>query len=91
MGKFLLKITGIAAIAVIGITMAGSAENNAATLRKVNCANLTVFAPAKGLPAADLCRAYGGLAAEGDAPATSGLVILVRNQPMGESNGLRTQ
>jgi hypothetical protein len=91
MSKLLLKITSVAALAIFGFAIIGSAEDGAATLRKVNCATLTVFAPVKGASADDLCRAHGGLAVKGDAPANSGLVILVRNQPMGDSAGLQTQ
>ncbi|MEJ8475467.1 antitermination protein [Roseibium algae] len=56
-------------------------------LTRVNCAKIAVFAPSTGKNAEDLCRNYGGLAKSDATPNTEGLVILVRNQPMGGFSG----
>ncbi|MBD8890359.1 antitermination protein [Roseibium litorale] len=52
-------------------------------LTRTDCARITVFAPSGPKTAEDLCRPYGGLALKNAAPSDEGLVILVRNQPMG--------
>ena len=54
-----------------------------ADLMRTDCARITVFAPSSPKTAEDLCRPYGGLALKNAAPSDEGLVILVRNQPMG--------
>ena len=57
-------------------------------LSRIDCAKLTVFAPkASSASPKDLCRSYGGLAQTNHIPNTEGLVILVRNQPMGGFDG----
>ncbi len=74
--------------AVAGFGLITIAEERRPDLRRVNCVELTVFAPLRGLSDEELCRSYGGLAAAGAAPADAGLVILVRNLPMGGAAGL---
>ncbi|MEP4030248.1 antitermination protein [Roseibium polysiphoniae] len=58
-----------------------------AKLTRVDCVEIAVFAPSNGKAAEDLCRNYGGVAEKDAQPSDEGLVILVRNQPMGGFSG----
>lgn len=69
-------------IAGIGFAMSGGV-NSDSDLRRVDCQTLTMFTPANSKSAEDLCANYGGVALKDAAPNKQGLVILVRNQPMG--------
>lgn len=85
------RLTGLTALAALAVAAIAVAGEQAKGLREVNCAKLTVFAPENGQTGEDICRDHGGIAKSdkhGEIPA---LVILVRNQPVGGSNGLRTQ
>ncbi|WP_209015752.1 hypothetical protein [Roseibium sp. RKSG952] len=73
-----------AAVVTIGtVFLAASLMPEATDHRRVNCSKLTVFAPQNGKSEEELCKSHGGLALSGSAPAEQGLVILVRNLPMG--------
>ncbi|WP_439529781.1 antitermination protein [Pannonibacter sp.] len=56
-------------------------------LTRINCANLTLFVSTGRASADDLCRPHGGLAASDASPSSEGLVILVRNTPVGGFKG----
>lgn len=56
-------------------------------LTRISCASLTLFVAAAGASEADLCRPHGGLATADAAPSSEGLVILVRNTPVGGFKG----
>jgi hypothetical protein len=62
-------------------------DQTQAALSRVDCADIALFAQSGGKSAEDLCRNYGGLAATDAKPSDEGLVILVRNQPMGGFSG----
>ncbi|MTI45181.1 antitermination protein [Roseibium hamelinense] len=77
-----------AAFVVAGISVAATTPKPAEVeLRRVDCTDLTVFAPDNGKTPKDLCKSYGGLARAGGTPNSEGLVILVRNQPVGGFEG----
>ncbi|MXN63755.1 antitermination protein [Stappia sp. GBMRC 2046] len=82
------RLTGIAALAALAVAAIAVAGEQAQGLREVNCATLTVFAPENGQTGEDLCRDHGGLAQSDKHGETPALVILVRNQPVGGSDGL---
>ncbi|MBA5777698.1 antitermination protein [Stappia sp. F7233] len=82
------RLGTLAAVAIASFAYVGLADERDPKLRKIQCTALTVFAPSNGLSAKELCRAHGGLAANRKPAPTQGLVILVRNQPMGGSEGL---
>lgn len=62
-------------------------QQAAADLHRVDCADLTIFALKNKSSDADICRSYGGLAEVDAKPSAEGLVILVRNRPMGGFEG----
>lgn len=80
-------------LAIAALLLAGAAyevtsgQASDSDLRRVECNRMTVFAPKGGSSADDLCRGYGGVAQTGASPSEEGLVILVRNQPMGGFSG----
>lgn len=88
MSSAMRRLTGIAALVALGVAAVALAGEQAKGLREVNCARLTVFAPRNGLTSEDLCRDHGGLAKSASTVETPALVILVRNQPVGNANGL---
>lgn len=81
----------VAAAALAGVVY-GSAfgQQKDTDLRRIDCSRMTVFAPQGGTSPDDVCRNYGGVAKIGATPSEDGLVILVRNQPMGGFNGQTT-
>ncbi|WP_417671723.1 antitermination protein [Roseibium sp.] len=63
-------------------------ERPAPDLSRVDCVDIAVFAPKSSIKSAEsLCKNYGGLATSDADPSDEGLVILVRNQPMGGFSG----
>lgn len=82
-----LVVLGIACIAAAGalaVQVHGQVwKTSSKDLTRTDCARITVFSPAGAKSPEDLCRPYGGLALANAAPSDEGLVILVRNQPMG--------
>ncbi|WP_417689860.1 antitermination protein [Roseibium sp.] len=57
-------------------------------LTRIDCVEIAVFAPQASIKSAEnLCRNYGGIAKTDAQPSTEGLVILVRNQPVGGFSG----
>ncbi len=77
------------ALAGVSFAMSGGATTDS-QLRRVDCHAITMFTPAYKKSAEDLCANYGGVALKDAAPSKEGLVILVRNQPMGSFNGGET-
>jgi len=73
----------VVASAVAGVGFLGQTDNAPADLRRVECTKITIFAPQGGKSDEDLCASYGGLAISTSDETNEGLVILVRNQPMG--------
>jgi len=69
-------------LAGVGLALSGGA-NTDSELRRVDCQALTMFTPAFRKSAEELCANYGGVALKDATPSKQGLVILVRNQPMG--------
>ncbi len=69
---------------------AASGQASDSDLRRVDCNEMTVFAPKNRSSDKDLCRGYGGIAKIDAEPNSEGLVILVRNQPMGGFTGQTT-
>lgn len=91
MTKFVIAAISAIAILAIGISLALSGDvTKEAELRRVDCQAITMFTPAKSKSAEDLCAKYGGVAKTNAAPSTQGLVILVRNQPVGGFAGHQT-
>ncbi len=84
MNKFAVAttVTFALALAVIGFAVSGGSKTDG-ELRRVDCQAITMFTPAQNKSAEDLCANYGGVAAKDAEPSSEGLVILVRNQPMG--------
>lgn len=86
-----MKLLTVGAITIAatlaGLGLAATGEKSAPDLRRVDCNQITIFAPQDGKSADDLCRGYGGTANAGAQAAAEGLVILVRNQPMGGFEG----
>ena len=81
----------IAAAALAGVVYgSASGQQKDTDLRRIDCSRMTVFALKSGSSADDVCRNYGGVAKIGATPSETGLVILVRNQPMGGFNGQTT-
>lgn len=76
-----------ATVVFAGFAFAVTHSESDTDLRRVDCSEITVFAPKNSASASDLCRSYGGLAQTDAAPSDEGLVILVRNQPMGGFDG----
>ncbi|MEP3045939.1 MAG: antitermination protein [Roseibium sp.] len=84
MTKFAIAAISTVVILATGISLAFSGgTTKEAELRRVDCQAITMFTPAKSKSAEDLCVNYGGVAQTNAAPSTQGLVILVRNQPVG--------
>lgn len=79
------------ALALVGVTYTiVTPAQSPNELRRVDCSKLTVFAPVRGQSPEQLCRGHGGLAKIGMAPNEEGMVILVRNQPVGGFEGKST-
>ncbi|TYC52351.1 antitermination protein [Rhodobacterales bacterium] len=83
---FATTTTFFLAIAGIGYSMSGGAKSDS-ELRRVDCEAITMFTPAYKKSADELCANYGGVAEADTLPSKQGLVILVRNQPMGGFDG----
>lgn len=88
MNKIAVAATSTFALALVGvgIAMSGSVKTDS-ELRRVDCRTITMFTPAKTKSAEELCANYGGVAQKDATPSKEGLVILVRNQPMGGFDG----
>lgn len=84
MKKLAVIATSTFALAVVGVgfAMSGSTKSDR-ELRRVDCQAITMFTPALKKSAEDLCANYGGVALQDSVPSKEGLVILVRNQPVG--------
>ncbi len=91
MNKFAIATTSAFALALagFGIVVSGGPGTDS-ELRRVDCQAITMFTPAQRKSAEELCANYGGVAETGAEPSKSGLVILVRNQPMGGFLGEKT-
>jgi len=91
MNKIAVAATSTFALALagIGMTLSGGI-NTDRDLRRVDCQAITMFTPAQNKPAEELCANYGGVAQKDAQPSKQGLVILVRNQPMGGFDGEKT-
>lgn len=78
-----------AATVAVGGMLYGAASGQPADtdLRRVDCSDVTIFAPKSKSTEAEICRSHGGLAMKNAVPTKQGLVILVRNQPMGGFHG----
>lgn len=88
MKKIAVAATSTFALALVGVSLAMSGGvKTDSELRRVDCQALTMFTPAFKKSAEDLCANYGGVALKDAAPSKEGLVILVRNQPMGGFDG----
>jgi len=90
MNKFAYATITLAALVVTGLTFAlpGPTPKDS-ELRRVECQALTMFTPSQTKSAEELCINYGGVAMKDAAPSKQGLVILVRNQPVGGFAGNR--
>lgn len=88
MNKFAVATTTTFALVLagIGFSMLGGAKTDS-QLRRVDCEAITMFTPAYNKSAEELCANYGGVAEADTLPSEKGLVILVRNQPMGGFDG----
>jgi hypothetical protein len=84
MKKFAVVATSTFAMALagVGFVLSGNIKSDN-ELRRVDCQAITMFTPARAKSAEDLCTNYGGVALKDAAPSKEGLVILVRNQPVG--------
>ncbi|MBO6508244.1 MAG: antitermination protein [Roseibium sp.] len=90
MKKFAVVATSTIALALAGgFAMSGGTKADR-ELRRVDCQTITMFTPAYNKSAEDLCANYGGVAAKDATPSSEGLVILVRNQPVGGFAGENT-
>jgi len=91
MKKIAVAATTTFAIAMIGVSLAMSGGvKTDGELRRVDCQAITMFIPAQRKSAEELCANYGGVAEKDAMPSDEGLVILVRNQPMGGFAGENT-
>ena len=84
MKKIAVAATTTFALALAGVSLAlsGGVKTDS-ELRRVDCRTITMFTPAQKKSAEELCANYGGVAEKNSGPTEEGLVILVRNQPMG--------
>ena len=91
MNKIAVAATSTFVLALVGagIVVSGGVKTDG-ELRRVDCQALTMFTPAKAKSAEELCANYGGVALKDAEPSKEGLVILVRNQPMGGFDGEHT-
>ncbi len=88
MTKFAFATISTAVLIGAGLTFALSGPSTTdSELRRVECQALTMFTPSRGKSAEELCENYGGVALNNAAPSKEGLVILVRNQPVGGFEG----
>jgi hypothetical protein len=89
MNKFAYATIAVAAVIGAGLTfelvMPTPQESE---LRRVECQALTMFTPSRSKSADELCENYGGVALKNAEPSKEGLVILVRNQPVGGFAGI---
>ncbi|MHA7777844.1 antitermination protein [Roseibium sp. M-1] len=91
MNKIAVAATSTFVLALVGAGLAVSGGvTTDSELRRVDCQAITMFTPAKTKSAEELCANYGGVAHKDSIPSKEGLVILVRNQPMGGFNGENT-
>jgi len=91
MKKITVAATTTFALALAGVSLALSGGvNTDSELRRVDCQAITMFTPAQKKSAEELCANYGGVAEQDASPSEQGLVILVRNQPMGGFAGEKT-
>lgn len=91
MNKFAVATTSTLAFALAGFSYAMTASPTTdRELRRVECQAITMFTPAHRKSAEELCANYGGVADRGAEPSKAGLVILVRNQPVGGFDGDKT-
>ena len=91
MKKIAVAATTTFAIALVGVSLAMSGGvKTDGELRRVDCQAITMFTPAQRKSAEELCANYGGVAEKDAMPSEQGLVILVRNQPMGGFDGEHT-
>ncbi|WP_428645363.1 antitermination protein [Roseibium sp.] len=88
MKKIAFATTSTFALVVVAMSLAlsGGAKTDR-ELRRVDCQAITMFTPAHNKSAEELCANYGGVALKDAEPSTEGLVILVRNQPVGGFKG----
>ncbi len=91
MNKFAVATTSTFALALagLGFVISGNPSSDR-ELRRVECQAITMFTPTQSKSAEELCANYGGVAELGSEPSKAGLVILVRNQPMGGFAGGNT-
>ncbi len=91
MNKFAFATTTTFALALagLGFSLSGGSITDS-ELRRVDCQAITMFTPAQNKSAEELCANYGGVALNDAEPSKQGLVILVRNQPMGGFHGEKT-
>lgn len=81
-----------AAVVIVAGTVYGTAfsQSSDSDLKRIECKDVTVFAPKNRSSTADICHNHGGVAKTEAAPTKNALVILVRNQPMGGFAGQST-
>ncbi|MBN9671301.1 antitermination protein [Roseibium aggregatum] len=91
MKKFAVATTTTCALALtgVGLALSGGAKTDS-ELRRIDCQAITMFIPSRYKSAEELCANYGGVALKDALPSEKGLVILVRNQPMGGFQGGNT-
>ncbi len=91
MNKIAVAATSTFVLALVGagVVLSGGVRTDS-ELRRVECQALTMFTPARSKSAEELCANYGGVALKDAEPSKQGLVILVRNQPMGGFDGENT-
>ncbi|MDN3719857.1 antitermination protein [Roseibium salinum] len=83
-----MTTTSIFALAIAGAGFVLSGGPTAdSELRRIDCQMITMFTPARHKSAEQLCENYGGVALKDAEPNKEGLIILVRNQPMGGFEG----
>ncbi|TYC65180.1 antitermination protein [Stappia sp. BW2] len=88
MNKIAVAATSTFVLALVGAGVVFSdGIRTDSELRRVECQALTMFTPARSKSAEELCANYGGVALKDAEPSKEGLVILVRNQPMGGFHG----
>ncbi len=84
MTKFAYATLSMAIMIGAGLAFAMSGQTpQDSELRRVECQALTMFTPSHKKSAEELCTNYGGVAMKNAAPSKEGLIILVRNQPVG--------
>ena len=88
MMKFSIATAAVLSVGLAGLALSDAGKDEPKEMRRIDCKKITMFTPVQGKSAEFLCRNYGGVAVHGESVSSEGLIVLVRNQPMGGSDGI---